>query len=107
MKALGIISENEKLKEPCTFIHERKRQLKQELTFIEKQKENALKKFKDECEPYWDEIKEVVKNKLPEDYSDEKYNLTFNIEEDVLKLEDMQDGIPAFFKMLGFNPTEH
>lgn len=99
-KVLALIEKGSGLEEICQRIDNRHTFLKKKLEQLDKQKEEAVKLCQKECEADWNDIKEITKERMPEDFSDEKYGMTISLGEGAIYCEEHNHGIPPFIKML-------
>lgn len=90
-KVLCILSDNEEIKECTDNIKSRRDESVERIKFLKKQVEDEMKKCDKENLPRWGILRDLIQSKLPDDYTEEKYSLTFNIDEDTLSIEDREE----------------
>ena len=99
-KVLCILSENKEIKEHADLIKKRRDEASERIKFLKKQAEDEMKKCDKENDPRWDTLRDLIHDKLPDDYTEEKYSLTFSIDEDTLSIEDKNNDKDPFSRFI-------
>ena len=105
MKILSIIEDDPVMKELCEHIDQRRKTFEETLSFLKKQIKDAHDKSEKDKKPLWDDLTEYLKSKgkLPDDYNDDLYNLSFDLNIGAVKLETKDEASKQGFA-LPFTP---
>jgi len=99
-KILAILSDNEEIREIADKIIKRREGYIERVKFLKKQARDEKAKSDEDNKSGWDQIRELVKKKLPKDYDEKKYTLGISIDEDALYIEDEEEQQDPFTRII-------
>jgi bifunctional N-acetylglucosamine-1-phosphate-uridyltransferase/glucosamine-1-phosphate-acetyltransferase GlmU-like protein len=87
-KVVAIISDNKLIQENVNEIEKINTNLLEVKSFLQKKLDSESARINKQKEIYWENIISYLKNKkvLPADFSDKKYNMQIDVQENALKL---------------------
>lgn len=103
-KTVAIVDQEPELKEPLSRLESLRKMATQRETFLKKQLEDFADEQHALLKPIWEEISQILlkKNRLPADYSPDKYQIHLDREDGTLAIcdGDHQDHAAIFKQFL-------